>query len=184
MIAHFLICFLAFSQSAPAVKAQDTTRPIDSAKLAAIEEIFQLTKPEQMIQQMFAQMKTAVTRQAQKSFAAEVQPLEDPSKYSQELQKYMDQLFALMNDRLSWGKMKPQYVHLYDETFSLVELHGILEFYKSPAGQALLQKMPALVANAAKIGQEQMSDLLPEIRKLTANFAANAKKAHEAAPQP
>ncbi len=180
MIANVLACFLALSQAVTAPKTQDATPAPDPAKLAAIEEIFQLTKPDQMMQQMFSQMKAAVAEQAQKSLAAQVQASNDPSKYSQEVQKFTDQLLALMSDRLSWDKVKPQYVHLYDETFSLIELQGILEFYKSPAGQAMLQKMPMLLANASKIGQQQMSDIMPEVQKMMADFTANLKKSREA----
>lgn len=62
-------------------------------------------------------------------------------------QRLMDALpakfVAVMSEEFNWPKMKPQYVQLYRETFEQEEIDGLVAFYKSPAGQAFINKMPA-----------------------------------------
>ena len=100
------------------------------------------------------------------------------AKYLPELRHFEDQIFKLVTDRMSWDKMKPKYVALYDETFSKQEIVDIVTFYKTPAGQALLQNMPGLIAKGSKIGQEQMGGAIGEIEDLTSQFLINLMKVH------
>jgi hypothetical protein len=67
-----------------------------------------------------------------------------------------------MNQEMSWDKLKPRLQALYDETFSEEEITSILDFYHSPAGKALLDKMPTLTAKAAALGQEMMRAVMPK----------------------
>ena len=71
--------------------------------------------------------------------------------------------------------MKDRYVRLYDETFTAQEISGILEFYKTPTGSAMLDKMPVLISKSMTIAQEQMGDLMPEIQRI----AEEAKHKHD-----
>lgn len=43
---------------------------------------------------------------------------------------------------------------VYTGTFTEQEIDGILNFYKSPEGQAFLQKIPLLTQRAVAVGQQ------------------------------
>ena len=58
-----------------------------------------------------------------------------------------------------WITMRPQLVTVYSETFSAEEIDGILAFYQSPAGHALLDKRPVIMSKT-------MALLMPEIQRL------------------
>lgn len=46
------------------------------------------------------------------------------------------------------------------------ELDGIPSFYKSAAGQAMLNKMPRLMQGAMALTQEATAGLVPELTKI------------------
>jgi hypothetical protein len=71
--------------------------------------------------------------------------------------------------------MKPEYVRLYDEVYSDEEITGILAFYKSAAGQALIRKMPLLMTKSMEISQRHLSGLMPEIQRITKEAAEKSK---------
>jgi uncharacterized protein len=110
-----------------------------------------------MIDQMFEQIK-AMT-------AAQVPPGSTPEQIAQARQ-VQTKILDLVKARISWEKMRPQYVKLYAETFSDGEISGMLAFYGSPAGRAMLEKMPALVTKIMEVAQAQMKDVLPEIQRI------------------
>ncbi len=71
--------------------------------------------------------------------------------------------------------MKPEYVRLYDEVYSDEELNGILAFYKSPAGQAFLNKMPLLMTKSMEIAQRRMAAVMPELQRITKEAVEKSK---------
>jgi hypothetical protein len=172
----FAALFSPLSAQQPAAKA------IDPAKASLIEEMLRLTKPESMLQQALVQYKSAFSNGMEKAFNAEMaKNQEDPAKYQTDIHRFEDQMFALISDRMSWEKMKPKFMGVYDETFSKEELSDVVAFYKTPSGQSLLQKMPMLMQKAGQIGQAQMGDVSAEVGRMAQEFMANLKKQHDAA---
>jgi len=126
-------------------------------KEAKIERLLTVMNADNMIDQMFEQIK-AMT-------AAQVPPGSTPRQIAQ-AREVQTKILDLVKARISWEKMRPQYVKLYAETFSDEEIGGMLAFYGSPAGRAMLEKMPALVTKIMEVAQGQMKDVLPEIQRI------------------
>ncbi len=82
-------------------------------------------------------------------------------------------MLSLLQDRIA--KMKPMFVKIYADTYTEEELDGIVAFYKGPAGQAMLLKMPILIQRSMAMSQQMMSDLMPEIQKMAEEEAAKRK---------
>ncbi len=144
-----MLAVLALLLSAGAASADE------ASKTAKIEEIFQITNAKQMVQQVLEQM-----RSMQRAQIANMAPAARPK--AEEEQNKMSQVLA---ERMSWDKLQPRLITLYAETFTEEELEGTLAFYKSPAGRAMLEKMPALMGRTMIMAQEMMADALPEMRK-------------------
>jgi hypothetical protein len=66
---------------------------------------------------------------------------------------------AAVNEEMSWEKMQPLMRQLYKETFTQSEVDGMTAFYKSPAGIALVEKMPIIFQKS----QEMMKPYIPRI---------------------
>ena len=183
MKIHSLLALLILQASALTISAPaQTTTPgktattVDPKKAALIDEIFQLTKPEAMMQQMLQQYKMAFSQAASQGFEQEVRKFDDPAKYRPDFAKLQDRVFGLLSSRLQWQNLKGQFAQVYSDTFSTDELSGIAAFYKSPAGRASINKMPSLIQKCSQIGQQQMAGTGPEIQKMMTDFMNDLKK--------
>ena len=132
--------------------AQETT------KQAKIERLLVLTNVDRTLDQVFEQMKSMA--------ASQVAPGATPEQ-SAKAHELQGKIMDLMKARMSWDQLRPQYVKVYDETYSDEEIDGILAFYQSPAGRAMLEKMPVLMSKLMAIAQSQMRDIMPEIERLS-----------------
>ncbi len=128
------------------------------SKQAKIERLLRLTHADAMMDQAFNQMKGMMASQVPQGGTPEQQ------ENSRELQS---KILDLVKDRMSWDKMRIELVRIYNELFTEDEMSGILSFYESPSGRAMLEKMPQLTTRAMAYAQSQMADLLPEIQRIT-----------------
>ena len=149
----------------------------DPAKVPLIEDLFKLTKPDTMVQQA----KTALGGAAQQAFNSEVKKFDDPTKYQADYQKVQGQLMTIIDSRLDWQKMKPQLMKLYSDSFTKEELTGITAFYRSPAGQAEMRKMPEVAYKTNMIGQQQLAGAQPEMQKVMTDALSSIKQKSQAA---
>lgn len=140
----------------------------EASKTAKIEEMFKLLRVDQLQTQMREQMKGAIANM----FAQPGMPAE--AKAAQK--ELEDEVFGLIAKKASWAQMKPAFVKIYSETLSEDELDGILTFYKSPSGQAILEKMPQLTKRGMEeVAQPLMKNLMPEMQELIEKFVERHK---------
>jgi uncharacterized protein len=146
----------------------------EATKSAKIEEMLKLTNANQMLNQMFGQMKGMVHAQMSK--------VDIPPDKRQQAEQMEQQILQLVQDSLSWEKLKPKMIEIYAATFTEEEIDGILNFYKSPAGQAMLQKMPQLMQRSIAMTQEASQDLMPQIQKMMDELKAQEKNGAASSP--
>lgn len=127
------------------------------SKAAKIERLLTLTNAAANIDRMFDQLKATAAAQMPAGATPEQQ-----AQARQAQAKMMDAIKA----RMSWEKMRPRYIQLYDDTFSEAEIDGILAFYESPAGRAVLQKMPLLMQKSMSLGMAQGAEVMPELQRI------------------
>jgi hypothetical protein len=83
-----------------------------------------------------------------------------------------NKMVAVLQDQLTWEKYEPIYLNLYKESFTEEEVAGMLAFYQTPAGQAVINKMPVLMQKTMHEIQAMMSRLAPQMEKIQQTFAA------------
>ena len=132
------------------------------SKEAKIERILALTYGQATFDRMFEQIKTQMVASTSAAMPSNTTP-EQRAKAQEVQTKILD----LMKTRMSWEKMKPEYMKLYSETFSDEEVDGMLAFYESPAGRAMQAKMPMLLSKVMALAQAQVGELMPEIQRIT-----------------
>jgi hypothetical protein len=135
----------------------------DAARKAKIEEMFRLMNIDQMMQQMMGQMKAMGMQQLDKNM-----PPEEKAKAAESQRKIFDMF--------NWEKFKSSFVQIYSEVYTDEELDGILAFYRSPAGQAMVAKQPQLMAKSMALAQKLMADMQPELEKMRKEPAATDQK--------
>jgi uncharacterized protein len=135
-------------------------RADEVSKTAKIEEFMQVAQLDRMVKAMLDQMKNMQAGQLAQMSA----PGEDRERQEAVQRKTM----ALIAERMSFDKIKPLYVKVYAETFTEEELDGMLSFYKSPAGKAMMEKMPQMMARMMPLMQQWMADMKPDLDKIMA----------------
>ncbi len=173
----------------PHVTAQTAKAP-DPAKAALIEELIVALKAEQNSQQMMqtinanmqSQIKQIVDSQMKNVGDGSPEDAEKRRSLGADIQDFERRLMALTAAHMSWQTMKPIYVAMYDETFTADELQPLVVFFKSPAGQAYVDKMPLLVGNTMKRMQQVIAEMMPDIQKLNAEFIQQMKQKYPAKP--
>ncbi|MEY2490604.1 MAG: uncharacterized protein QOC70_2546 [Verrucomicrobiota bacterium] len=138
-LLSILIGAIAFFQPA-------TTRADEASHRKAAEALFALMGMESLINQSIDQM-----------LAMQVQ--QNPA-----LAPYQVQMKAFLSKYMSWATLKDDMVKIYTAEFSESELNELNKFYQTPLGKKTVQKMPALMAKGAEIGQKRVQEHLPELQ--------------------
>jgi hypothetical protein len=141
----------------------------EASKTAKVEQLMLLSNAEQAIKVVFEQMKSAQIAQLRKNVDVQTQ---DTSAAEEIQTRIMD----LIAKNMSFEKLKPTMVKAYMEVFTEDEIDGILGFYQSPAGRAMLQKSPQLMIRMIGATQQQSGDLVAEIKKITDEVRAKYQK--------
>jgi uncharacterized protein len=136
----------------------------EASKTAKAEELLQMTQSGQMMR-MLEPMKGLFSSQMGKTDM----PAEERAKAGEMQEKLM----ALVLDRMS--KAKPALAKIYTDTYTEEEIDGILAFYKSPAGRAMLQKMPEVMQRTMPLMIQMMGDLQPEMKKMIEEMKQKSK---------
>lgn len=163
------IILLAFASATGLLDAQAS--PPDPQKTALIEDLFRVTRTEDLIAQMMEQIKTAAPAQLASTFGPQAAALTQTPEYK----AFLEKVFALYAGELNWQKLEPQYIQLYDSAFTKEDLAQIVAFYKSPAGQSFINKMPELMKAGMAISQQAVLNVGPQAQQLMAEFTASVK---------
>jgi len=70
---------------------------------------------------------------------------------------------AVLRDELSWAKLKPGYVRLYQEQLTQSEVDRLIALYQDPAYVQLMQKMQGLNQRSAQMITERMPAIVQRI---------------------
>jgi hypothetical protein len=182
----FTLCsIMLLVASSAGAQAQPAKAP-DAAKIALIEELLVALKVEQNQQQAMEMLQNNIVSQYNQAMEPQLKNLgadaETRRRTQADVQEFQSRVFTLMAAHMSWQTMKPVYVAMYDETFTVDELRPLVAFFKSPAGQVYVDKTPALMSNTMKQMQQVVGDMMPEMQKLSADFMQQMKEKYAGKP--
>jgi hypothetical protein len=89
-------------------------------------------------------------------------------------------MIAIINQQMSWEKLEPSLLDIYRKTFTQKEVDGMLVFYRSDVGKAVVAKLPQAMMSSMQMAQGRMSTLLPQIQQLGKDTAEKLKAAESA----
>ncbi|HQX07460.1 MAG TPA: DUF2059 domain-containing protein [Zoogloea sp.] len=93
------------------------------------------------------------------------------------IEKFSADAGVIIRKEINWADLKGAYLKLYAETFTQEEVDGLLAFYRSPAGVALLEKMPQVTQKSAAITQQRIGPLVEKLKASMAQTVQDAKAA-------
>ena len=101
------------------------------------------------------------------------------AKQKQAIFNMKNRMLSVMKGELVWEKLEPMYLRIYSEAFSEEEVAGMLSFYKTPAGQAVIVKMPVLMQQTMVEVQRMLEGATPKIQKIQQDFVAEMESLGE-----
>ena len=157
-----LIALTTILVAAPAIARAD-----DASKRTKIEELFTVMHVDktqgQIVDIALKQVKDAAEQQLHGA-----NPTPDQQKKLDDFEKKADNI---VTDQISWSKVEPDFLKIYSDTYSESEVEGILAFYKSPSGQAMLTKMPELTSKSISLSRDRLQTIQPQLRQLLQELA-------------
>ena len=144
--------------------AATLAEPSDApASEASIRELMAVTEASKLVDgvsvQLDGMMQNAIARSlAGKSISPEQQQVIDEMR---------TKLVGIMTQSLRWDQMEPMMIDIYRQTFTQAEIDGMVAFYRTDIGKALIAKMPLVMENSMKAVQERTASITPQIQQLT-----------------
>jgi hypothetical protein len=93
------------------------------------------------------------------------------------MDRMQDRMVALMREEMDWQRMEPQVIELYRNTFTQSEVNGMLKWYSSPTGRAVIAKQPLVTQQMADYAQERVQDVVPKLMQMQKETIAQLKAA-------
>jgi len=152
----------------------------DTEKTALVEEMLVTMKLEQNVPEIVKQIDAYITSQVEQSINSLQMNTGDRRRASEDLQAFNKRLLTVTTEGLAWEKIKPLYVRVYSDTFSIEELQGALAFFKTPVGQAWNAKTSTLASAMMQATQERMTALTPVIQKMSNDFIEDVRRRYGA----
>jgi len=134
---------------------------------AQIDQLLEVTRARETTDSMLPQIQASQQQMIQQMLAGKDLSAEGQRKLDAAVDASMKAITAL----LSWEELQPLYRDLYAQTFDADEVQAMIDFYTSPVGQSMVQKMPQLMQNTMQAIQTR---LIPILQDLQRNLEAQA----------
>jgi hypothetical protein len=86
-------------------------------------------------------------------------------------------MVEVFKESLAWKDMEPLFIEVYQRSLTQEEVNGMIQFYESDAGKAVVRKLPVIMANTTQLMQERMKTVLPKIARIQQEMAEKVKEA-------
>jgi hypothetical protein len=140
------------------------------ASRESVETLLEVTRVESTMDTVYGMVEQTMRQGMQQSMQGK--PI------TEEQQRVLDavpgKFVTIMREEFNWQKMKPLYVDLYRDTFEQEEIDGLIAFYRSPAGQAFVNKMPVVMQKSIALSQSRLQTFLPKMKAAMDHAMAEA----------
>jgi hypothetical protein len=143
-----------------------TAHADEASRRVKAQEMLNLMHLDRLMDQMMDTMLQQMSTVKNQLGGSTVKP-EDQAK----LDEFQQKAIELIKSQMGWKALEPDYVDIYAKNFTDEQLDAILVFYKSPAGIALVDKLPTLTAEGSQLAQAKMTALQPQLRQLIQEYS-------------
>ena len=165
------LLLLCGSIALAADNSSPTPAPSNPPSEASVKQLLEVAQARKLIDSVMKQMDNLM----QQSIAQATQGQKIPPKVQKDIDAQSGEMMTMMKDLLDWKKLEPMYVRVYQKTFSQQEVDGMIAFYKTPAGQAVIGKMPAVMQNTIEEMQQLMGPVMQKMQKMQQDVVAKMK---------
>jgi uncharacterized protein len=93
-----------------------------------------------------------------------------PAGKEKEAAAFQEEVHKTVVEIMDFEQMRKEYIELFTSVYTEEELRGMIGFFKSPAGQSMLEKQSMVIQQALEISQNRVGVLIPELQRMTAEF--------------
>lgn len=137
---------------------------------AQVDKLMQTMNYERMKREIVQQMNGSAQGMAEAMAGNKLSPAQ-----RQSLQRSMDKIMARADQLLAWENVAPIYRKVYRDTFQANEVQAMIDFYGTPEGRSILEKMPKAMGQTMqemqplmkKMFEQIQQDLQKDIRQIT-----------------
>jgi len=166
----------AAAPAAPIASVPAADRPTDDS----IRQLMQIQKTQNVLEQVAKQVDAQFTATLNQQLQNKT--LSDDDR--QRIEAARARLKAIIGKWLTWESMEPMYLKIYGDTFSQSEIDSMIAFYSSPAGQAVVAKLPLVAQNTIAAMHEQMKSLMPQVQQIAKDAATEINSQHSKGAKP
>jgi uncharacterized protein len=152
-----ILCIVAFLL---AVITTQGAAPSDKSVL----EMMNALHVEQMLNQMLTQLDQGTKAGMEKGFQDSMKGKEITPAQRAALDNCTKKMSEGIKAELSYEKVKDVYLQVYRETFSQEEINSIIAFYSSPAGKAMVEKIPVAMQKSGTVMQARIVPLFERLK--------------------
>ncbi|HEX9199590.1 MAG TPA: DUF2059 domain-containing protein [Acidobacteriaceae bacterium] len=142
-----------------------TAHADEASQRAKAKEMVLLLHSDRMVTQISANFMKQLSIAGEKLIGPNATP--ESKAQLADLEKKFSQM---IDDQVGWKVMEPALTDIYAKTFTEDELTTIVAFYKSPAGAALIEKMPTVNTAATQLLQSKMTVMQPQMKQMYEDF--------------
>jgi hypothetical protein len=136
--------------------------PSDESLLKMMSALKLQTTLDQLVAQLDAGMRQGLQQWAQ---GKELTPVQQT-----EVAQLQSRMSAIIKEELAFAKVKDVYLQGLRENFTQDEVNGINTFYSSPAGKAMIEKLPIATRKAQDLLQVRMGPMVQKIKAMQQEF--------------
>jgi hypothetical protein len=135
---------------------------------ASIKQLLEVGQAHKLIDAMVAQIDAYMKQAMQQA----TQGRHVTPEIQKDIETRQAEMTAAMKEVLDWNKLEPMYVRIYQKSFTQGDVDGLIAFYKTPTGQALLTKMPVVMQNSMNEVQQMMQPMIQRIQRMQQEVVA------------
>ena len=143
----------------------------------SIEEMMRVMQVEKMLNQMLTQMEAGMQTGMEQGLQQSIQGKTATDAQKAKIAEFQKKLSGILKDELSFAKMKDVYLQVYRETFTQEEITSIIAFYGSPAGKAMVEKVPVAMQKAGTLMQARIGPMTQKLQTMMEQFQKDVEKA-------
>jgi hypothetical protein len=146
---------------------------------ASIRELFEQTH----VQSVLVTLRSTMAKSMQTGFNSALANKNITDEQQKILDRYMARMQGIFDEELRWEKIEPIYLQVYRESFTQDEVDAMNAFYHTPAGRAVIEKVPATLVRVTQLMQPNMQVMLLKMQALQADITKELK-ATQSSPSP
>lgn len=138
----------------------------------SIRELMKLTQMDTLVDNL-AQSLDDSTRQGMRQAMAG-QGLSD--KQEKIINEMTGRMVAMLKEEINPEALEPAYVEIYKKALTQREVDGMIAFYKTDAGKAVVTKMPVVMRQASEVMMQHMQKLFPRLQRMQEEMVRRLKE--------